>query len=135
MKQSQELSNLESSDEDYLDSIFGFDDHALENLSDDLIVIADRVIRQCFEDQEDFVESGFCVFTLLLCICDAVKLNLQFCLFVHESLCFFFVKGFHIISGNRRGSDGKPEVDPEQAVVVKRIYERFLAGDSLATIG
>lgn len=65
MKQSQELSNLESSDEDYLDSIFGFDDHALENLSDDLIVIADRVIRQCFEDQEDFVESGFCVFTLL----------------------------------------------------------------------
>ena len=36
--------------------------------------------------------------------------------------------------GYRRGSDGKPEIDPEQAVVVKRIYERFLAGDSLATI-
>lgn len=34
----------------------------------------------------------------------------------------------------RRGSDGKPEIDPEQAVTVKRIYERFLAGDSLATI-
>ena len=41
MKQSQELSNLKSSDEDYFDSIFGFDDHALENLSDDLIIIAD----------------------------------------------------------------------------------------------
>lgn len=36
--------------------------------------------------------------------------------------------------GYRRGSDGKPEIDPEQAVTVKRIYERFLAGDSLATI-
>lgn len=36
--------------------------------------------------------------------------------------------------GYRRGSDGKPEIDPEQAVAVKRIYERFLAGDSLATI-
>ena len=36
--------------------------------------------------------------------------------------------------GYRRGSDGKPEIDPDQAVVVKRIYERFLAGDSLATI-
>lgn len=36
--------------------------------------------------------------------------------------------------GYRRGSDGKPEIDPEQAAVVKRIYERFLAGDSLATI-
>ncbi len=46
MKQSQELSNLKSSDEDYFDSIFGFDDHALENLPDDLIIIADRVIRQ-----------------------------------------------------------------------------------------
>lgn len=36
--------------------------------------------------------------------------------------------------GYRKGADGKPEIDPEQAVVVKRIYERFLAGDSLATI-
>lgn len=36
--------------------------------------------------------------------------------------------------GYRRGEDGKPEIDPEQAVIVKRIYERFLAGDSLATI-
>lgn len=36
--------------------------------------------------------------------------------------------------GYRRGSDGKPEIDPEQAVTVKRIYERFLAGDSFATI-
>lgn len=36
--------------------------------------------------------------------------------------------------GYHRGSDGKPEIDPEQAVAVKRIYERFLAGDSFATI-
>ena len=100
MKQSQELSNLNSSDEDYFDSIFGFDDHALENLSDDLIIIADWVIRQRLEDYEDFVEPGFCILTFLLCISNPVKLNLQFCLFIHESLCFFLIKGFAIISGD-----------------------------------
>lgn len=36
--------------------------------------------------------------------------------------------------GYRKGADGKPEIDPDQAVIVKRIYERFLAGESLATI-
>lgn len=36
--------------------------------------------------------------------------------------------------GYRKGADGKPEIDPEQAETVKRIYERFLAGDSLAKI-
>lgn len=36
--------------------------------------------------------------------------------------------------GYRKGADGKPEIDSEQAAVVRRIYERFLAGDSLATI-
>lgn len=44
MKQSQELSNFKSSDEDYFYSIFGFDNHALKYLSHDLIIIADRVI-------------------------------------------------------------------------------------------
>lgn len=36
--------------------------------------------------------------------------------------------------GYRRGEDGNPVIDPEQAIIVKRIYERFLAGDSLVTI-
>ena len=36
--------------------------------------------------------------------------------------------------GYRKGDDGKPEIDPEQAVVVRLIYERFLAGDSLGGI-
>lgn len=36
--------------------------------------------------------------------------------------------------GYRKGADGKPEIDPEQAETVKRIYGRFLAGDSLAKI-
>ena len=36
--------------------------------------------------------------------------------------------------GYRRGPDGKPEIDPEQAEVVKRIYSSFLAGDSMTTI-
>lgn len=33
--------------------------------------------------------------------------------------------------GYRRGEDGKPEIDPEQAEIVRFIYDRFLAGDSL----
>lgn len=36
--------------------------------------------------------------------------------------------------GYRRGADGKPEIDPEQAKIIKQIYERFLAGDSLGGI-
>ena len=36
--------------------------------------------------------------------------------------------------GYRRGADGMPEIDPKQAEIVKRIYERFLAGDSMTTI-
>lgn len=36
--------------------------------------------------------------------------------------------------GYRKGSDGKPEIDPDQAVIVHRIFDSFLAGDSLATI-
>lgn len=36
--------------------------------------------------------------------------------------------------GYRKGYDGKPEIDPEQAEIVKRIYQRFLSGDSMGTI-
>ncbi len=36
--------------------------------------------------------------------------------------------------GYRRGADGKPEVVPEEAEVVKRIYRRYLDGCSLAQI-
>ena len=36
--------------------------------------------------------------------------------------------------GYRRGPDGKPEIDPDQAEIVKRIYSCFLAGDSMTTI-
>ena len=32
--------------------------------------------------------------------------------------------------GYRKGIDGNPEIDPEQAEIVKLIYQRFLAGDS-----
>ena len=44
---------------------------------------------------------------------------------------FFAYKSF---LGYRRGADGKPEIDPEQANTVCRIYDRFLAGDSLQQI-
>lgn len=36
--------------------------------------------------------------------------------------------------GYRKGEDGQPEIDPEQAEIVRRIYKRFLVGDSLVTI-
>lgn len=100
MKQSHVLSYFETADEDHLDLLFGFDNHALENMSYDLIVIADRVISQSFYNREDLIESGFCILTFLLCISNPVKLNLQFCIFIHESLCFFLIKGFAIISGD-----------------------------------
>lgn len=48
MKQSHELCYFETADEDHLDLLFGFDDYALEDLPYDLIVIANRVIRQGF---------------------------------------------------------------------------------------
>ena len=36
--------------------------------------------------------------------------------------------------GYRRGPDGKPEIDPEEAEVVRTIYRRYLEGDSPARI-
>lgn len=42
--------------------------------------------------------------------------------------------GYKNFLGYRKGADGKPEIDPEQAVTVTRIYKSFLFGDSLANI-
>ena len=36
--------------------------------------------------------------------------------------------------GYRKGADGKPEIDPDEAEIVRFIYDRFLAGDSLGGI-
>lgn len=36
--------------------------------------------------------------------------------------------------GYRRGPDGQPEIDEEQAAIVRRIYTRYLLGDSVRTI-
>lgn len=43
----------------------------------------------------------------------------------------FFYKKF---IGFKKGEDGKPQIDEEQAKIVKFIYDRFLAGDSIKTI-
>ena len=43
----------------------------------------------------------------------------------------FFYKRF---LGYRKGEDGNPEIDPEQAEIVRMIYNRFLAGDSMVII-
>ena len=36
--------------------------------------------------------------------------------------------------GYRKGDDGNPEIVPEEAEIIRYIYERFLAGDSYQTI-
>ena len=36
--------------------------------------------------------------------------------------------------GYRRGPDGQPEIDEEQAAIVRRIFARFLMGDSVSAI-
>ena len=36
--------------------------------------------------------------------------------------------------GYRRGADGRPEIDPEQAAVVRRIFSRYLLGHSVRQI-
>jgi DNA invertase Pin-like site-specific DNA recombinase len=36
--------------------------------------------------------------------------------------------------GYRRGADGNPEIVPEEAAVIKRIFHRYLAGDSTSRI-
>jgi DNA invertase Pin-like site-specific DNA recombinase len=38
------------------------------------------------------------------------------------------------ILGYRKGDDGSPEIDEEQAVIVRRIYDSFLAGEGMNTI-
>ncbi len=38
------------------------------------------------------------------------------------------------ILGYRKGADGKPEIEPEGAEIIRFIYERFLAGDSFGKI-
>lgn len=76
MKQSHELCYFETADEYHLNLLLGFDDHALKNLSYDLIIIADRVISQSLYNREYLIEPGFSIFTFLLCISNAVKLNL-----------------------------------------------------------
>ena len=48
-----------------------------------------------------------------------------------EGNVFFAYNSF---LGYRKGADGKPEIDPEQAIVVRSIYEQFLAGKSLQLI-
>ena len=48
-----------------------------------------------------------------------------------EGNVFFAYKSF---LGYRQGADGKPEIDPEQANTVRRIYDHFLAGNSLQQI-
>lgn len=44
---------------------------------------------------------------------------------------YYNYKGF---LGYRRGADGQPEIDPEQAAVVRRIFSRYLLGHSVRQI-
>ena len=42
--------------------------------------------------------------------------------------------GYSSFLGYRKGDNGEPEIVPEEAETVRRIYSRYLAGDSLQTI-
>ena len=44
---------------------------------------------------------------------------------------YYNYKGF---LGYRKGPDGQPEIDPEQAAVVRRIFSRYLLGHSVRQI-
>ncbi len=41
---------------------------------------------------------------------------------------------YKTLLGYRKGADGKPEIDPEEAKIVRRIYKRYLEGCSLEQI-
>ena len=41
---------------------------------------------------------------------------------------------FHVIYGYRKGPEGQPEIIPEQAAIVRRIYHRYLTGQSVGQI-
>ncbi len=41
---------------------------------------------------------------------------------------------YHAILGYRKGAQGQPEIVPEEAAVVRRIYHRYLAGHSVGQI-
>ena len=41
---------------------------------------------------------------------------------------------YHCFLGYRKSADGKPEIVPEEALVVQEIYKRFLSGESLQQI-
>jgi DNA invertase Pin-like site-specific DNA recombinase len=43
----------------------------------------------------------------------------------------FHYKGF---LGYRKGADGQPEIVPEEAAIVRRVFHRYLAGDSVGQI-
>ena len=91
------LSYFKPTDEVHLDFFLEFGNRALKYFPHALIIIADWEICKNFYNRKNLVESELYVFLLLLYICDAVKLNLQLCLFIHESLYFFLAEGFNII--------------------------------------
>ena len=53
----QRLSHLQSSSEYHSDLFFGFDDHALDYLSNDLVIVFHRVVLESVENGVNFVES------------------------------------------------------------------------------
>ena len=53
----QRLSHLQSSSEYHSDLLLGFDDHALDYLSNDLVIVFHRVILESVENGVYFVKS------------------------------------------------------------------------------
>ncbi len=54
----------------HFDFIFGFDHYALDDLSDDLVIVLHRSVFQSVEDGINIIKSGFGIFSLLFCFGD-----------------------------------------------------------------
>ena len=64
-----------------------------------MVIVFHRIILYAVEYHVDVIESGFCIFSPLLCIGYTAELLLQAAFFIHETSCGFLIKGVHCFCG------------------------------------
>ena len=102
-------------------------------------LLNDLGVVVCFEEQGIYTNQPGAEFyiTIYGCIAqsesDNISANVKWgkARSAKEGNVPFHYKNF---LGYRKGADGKPEIDPNEAETVRFIYERFLADDSLSGI-
>lgn len=73
-----------AADKDHLYFLFRFHHYAFDDLTDELIVIFHRMVLQSVKYGENFIESGFCAFSLLPHGYILFELYGQSLLFIHK---------------------------------------------------